>query len=84
MSHAQAFGHLPQRARAGGEESAEQLTRAEFLQPALPALGIAPQPLKDPGQVRRDRSLSFAKEPPGVIDQEEIASQREPDEHAFP
>ena len=43
VSHAQALGHFRQPGSAGGEESAEQLTRAEFLQPELPALGIAPQ-----------------------------------------
>ena len=80
-SHAQALGHLRQPGSAGGEESAEQLTRAEFFESELPALGVAPQPLEDPGQVRRNRSLSFTEEPSGVINQKEIASQREPDEH---
>ena len=64
-----AFSHFTQLLATGGEETAEQTTRAEFLQSAPPALGITPEPIEDAGQFRRDRRLSFAIEPPRVIDQ---------------
>jgi hypothetical protein len=41
----------------------------------------AGQPSEDPGQLRRDRGLPGAKEPPRVIDHKEVASQRESFEH---
>jgi hypothetical protein len=40
-----------------------------------PAPAAAPQPFKDPGQICRDRGLSLAKEPPGVIDQYPVSPQ---------
>jgi hypothetical protein len=39
-SHLQASGHLPQPLSTGGEETAEQSTCAEFLQPGPPTFGI--------------------------------------------
>jgi hypothetical protein len=36
-----------------------------------------------PGQLRRNPGLSRPKEPPGVIDQLDIASQREARHHPF-
>ena len=44
-SHVQASGHLPKPLSAGGDETAEQSTRAEFLQPDQPTLGTAPRPI---------------------------------------
>src|ERR1017187_4900248 len=75
-SHVQASGHLPQPLSTCDKEAAEQATRAEFLLPDTPNLGVNPQPIEDPGQIRRDHGLSRAKEPPSVIDQKEIASDR--------
>jgi len=51
-SHVQASSHFPQPLSTGGEETAEQSTRAEFLQPDPPSLGTTPQPIEDPGQLR--------------------------------
>ena len=59
--------------RAGG--------RLELLEPRPPAIGAAAQPFEDPGQLGRDRGFAFAKEPAGVVDQQQIASQREAFEH---
>ena len=47
----------------------------ELLQPPPPALRAAPQPIKDPRELARNRGLAVAEKPAGVIDQEPIASQ---------
>ncbi len=80
----QALGHFPELLLAGGEEATKQTTRAELLQPAPPALGATPQTIENAGQFRRDRGFSLTKEPPNIIDQKEIVTQREPLEHTFP
>ena len=81
--HAQAFGDLPQLGTSGREETAQQSAVTELLHPALPALSTTSQPLEDPGQLRRDRILALAKESPGVVDELDVAPQRETLHHAF-
>src|SRR5271165_6389728 len=68
-SHVESRGRLSQLLSTGREETAEQPTHAQLLQPSPPALGSTPQPIEDPRQLRRDRGLPRAKQPPGVIDQ---------------
>jgi hypothetical protein len=83
MTHTEAFGDFPQLRAAGREESAQQPIPAKLLDLKLPALGTTAQPLENPGQLRRDRRLSFAEKPAGVVDQLDIASQRKARNHAF-
>ncbi len=66
VPHTEAFTDFPQLRAGGRKETAQQPISAELLQPVLPALGAKIQPLEDPGQLRRDRSLSLAEEPAGV------------------
>ena len=66
---AQALADLAQPRASGCEESAEQPVALELLEPSLPGLSTTTQPLKDPGQLRRNRGLSLAKEATRVIDQ---------------
>ena len=63
-SYAQVPGDFVQPVATGGEKAAEQATLPELLHPYLPALGTTAQPIKNPGQCRRDRGLSVANEPP--------------------
>src|SRR5271157_2244741 len=78
---AQTLGDFPQPGSAGGEESAQQPARGQLLQPTLPVLGVAPQPLEDPGQLTGDRGFAFAEHPPGVLHQKQVIAQRESFEH---
>jgi hypothetical protein len=71
-THTEAFADLPQLRAAGREETAQQPIPAQLLDLNLPALGAATEPLKNPGQLRRDRGFSFAKKPAGVVDQLEL------------
>ena len=59
----------------GRKEAAQQFLLGELLQPSPPALRAAPQPIKDPRELARNRGLAVAAKPAGVIDQEPIASQ---------
>ena len=54
MPHAEALGNLPQLGPSGRKETAKQPTVAELLQPALPALDIAAEPLECPCRIRGD------------------------------
>ena len=83
VTHTEAFADFPQLRAAGREETAQQSIPAKLLDLNLPALGATAQPLENPGQLRRDRRLSLAKKPAGVVDQLDIASQRKARNHAF-
>jgi len=69
MVHAQTLGDFPQPGSAGGEETAQQPACRQLLQPRLPVLGVAPQPLEDPGQLTGDHGFALAEQPPGVLQQ---------------
>jgi hypothetical protein len=62
-THTEAFADFVQRLATGREESAQQPIPSQLLDLDLPALGATAQPLENPGQLRRDRSLSFAEKP---------------------
>src|SRR5208282_460707 len=66
---------------AGGKETAQQPARGQLLQPRLPVLGVAAQPLEDPGQLTGDHGFALAEQPPGVLHQEQVIAQRESFEH---
>jgi hypothetical protein len=63
-SHAQSRIHQLQYLSTRGEEMAEQLTVTELLEPGLPTLGSAPQPIIYASQLRRDHCLSLSKTRP--------------------
>jgi hypothetical protein len=46
--HAQSYSDLAEALSARGEESAQQATGSQFLEPGLPGLGAAAQPGEDP------------------------------------
>jgi hypothetical protein len=75
--HAQALGDFPQPGTAGGEETTQQPARGQLLQSRLPVLGVAPQPLEDPGQLTGDHGFALAEQLPGVLHQEQVIVQRE-------
>jgi hypothetical protein len=54
VPHAQSLADFAQLRASGREESAEQSVAVEFLQPSLPALSTATQPLEDAGHLRRN------------------------------
>jgi len=62
-SHVRASGRFPQPLSTGGEETGGQSPRAKFLQPDAQTLGMTPRLIEDPGQLRRERGLSLAKDP---------------------
>ena len=64
VSHVQASGHFPQSLSTGGEETAEQSTRAEFLQPDPPTLGMTPQPIEDTGDSAEIAAFPLRKSRP--------------------
>ena len=49
VPNTEAFANLPQLGSGGRKETAQQSIPAEPLHPLMPALGVAIQPLKDPG-----------------------------------
>ena len=61
VPNTEAFANLPQLGSGGRKETAQQSIPAEPLHPLMPALGVAIQPLEDPGQLGRDRGLSLGK-----------------------
>ena len=67
VPNTEAFANLPQLGSGGRKETAQQSIPAEPLHPLMPALGVAIQPLEGPGQLGRDRGLSLAKEPTGIV-----------------
>ena len=69
VTHTRAFADFLQLRAIGREETAHQSIPAELLELDPPALGATAQPLENPGQLRRDRSLSLAKNAAGVVDQ---------------
>ena len=69
VPHADPVGDFLQFRAAGREEAAHQTIAAELFHPVLPALGAKTQPLKDPGQLLRDRGFSLAKESARIFDQ---------------
>ena len=81
--HAQSRGGFSQTRPAGGKEPAQQRARGQLLQPRVPALRVASQPLEDPRQVGGDRGLALAEESPGVLDQQQVITQRESLDHSF-
>src|ERR1700677_291698 len=68
-THTEAFADFAQLRAADREESAQQPIPAKLLDLNLPAPGATAQSLENPGQIRRDRRLSFPKKPAGVFDQ---------------
>jgi hypothetical protein len=80
--HTEASGDFPQLRATGREETAQQPIPAKLLDLNLPALGVTAQPLENLSQLRRDRRLSFADKPSGVVDQLDLASQRKAGNHA--
>src|SRR5208337_4471571 len=75
--HAQTLGDFPHPGSAGGEETAQQPACGLLLQPRLPVLGVAAQPLEDPGQLTGDHGFALAEQPPGVLHREQAIVQRE-------
>jgi hypothetical protein len=57
VPEAQALDDFAQLRARGREESAEQPVPLELLLSSLPALSTPTQPLKDSGQIRRNRGL---------------------------
>ena len=66
VPNTEAFANLPQLGSGGRKETAQQSIPAEPLHPLMPGLGVAIQPLEDPGQLGRDRGLSPAKDPTAI------------------
>jgi hypothetical protein len=62
VPNTEAFANLPQLGSGGRKETAHQRTPAELFHSDLPALSATPEPRENPGQLRRDRRLSLAKE----------------------
>ena len=83
MVHAQASGDFAQPVSAGGEESAEEAALAEFFDAGPPALGAAAEAFEDARELGGDGGLAVAEETAGVIDQEQVAAERESFEHSF-
>jgi hypothetical protein len=75
VMHSQFCGGLSEALSAGGEESAEEATGFEFLEACLPALGGGAEAIENPGQLGGDNRLAFAKEPAGVVDEEQVVCQ---------
>ena len=69
VPRADPVGDFPQFRAAGREEAVHHTIAAELFHPVLPPLGAQTQPLEDPGQLRRDRGFSLAKESARVFDQ---------------
>src|ERR1700678_2563198 len=82
-THTEAFADFAQLRAADREESAEQSIPAKLLDLNLPAPDATAQPLENPGQLGRNRRVSFPKKPAGVFDQLDIAPQRKAGNHAF-
>jgi hypothetical protein len=76
VPHTEPLADFPQ-LHSGGrkKKTAQQPTSTELFRPVLPVLGSTAQPLKDPGQLRRDRRLTLAKEPTPVVDQLHVVPQ---------
>jgi hypothetical protein len=68
-THAEAFADFAQLRATEREETAQQPIPAKLLDLNPPAPGATAQPLENPGELRRDRSLSLAKKPAGLVDQ---------------
>ena len=83
MVHAQTLGDFPQPGSAGGEETAQQPACGQLPQPRLLLLGVAAQPLEDPGHLTGDHGFALAEQPPGVFHQKHVIAQRESFEHPF-
>jgi hypothetical protein len=84
MSNAELAGSFPKFRPGGGEEPTKPYSFAKLLETISPLGGRALEPLENPGQLRRDRGLSLAQEPPRVINQEKVGSHRHSLEHPFP
>ncbi len=78
-----ALGDFSQPGSAGGEEAAQQPACGQLLQPRLPVLRATPQPFENPCQLAGDHGFACAEQPPGVLNQEQVAAQRESLEHTF-
>jgi hypothetical protein len=83
VSHSEPLAHVPQFRSRGRKVAAQQPAAVELLHAPISGLSAATHPLKDPGQFRRDCSLSVAKESSVVIEHLNIAPQREALHHAF-
>ena len=78
-THTEAFADFAQLRATCREETSQQPVPAKLLDLKLPALGATAQPLENPGELCRDRSLSLAKKAAGVVDQlESPRSHRRP------
>jgi hypothetical protein len=71
--HAHAGDDFAQAMSTGGEEKAEHSAVSQFFEPSMPIFRARAQPIEDAGQLGRDHGLGVAKEPAGVIDQEQVA-----------
>ncbi len=60
---------LPATGHGWRRRTAQQPARGQLLQPRLPVLGVAPEPLEDAGQLTGDHGFAFAEQPPGVLHQ---------------
>jgi hypothetical protein len=81
VMHSQVCGDFAQALSIGGKESAEQAASLEFLEPGLPGFRACAETFEDPSQLGRDHGFAIAEEPAGVIDQEQVVSQRESAQH---
>jgi hypothetical protein len=72
VSHLEAPGQLSQLLAASREEATERSAVLELFHPDLPALGTTANAIEDTGELCRSPGLALAKEPPGLIDQEQI------------
>ena len=81
--HAALLRHRTQPLPRDREEPAQQPAAAplELLQPRLPAIRTAADPLQDLGHLVRDRRFPLAKQPPGVVHQQQVIAQREALDH---
>jgi hypothetical protein len=66
VPHTEPVADFLQLRAARCKETAQQPIPAELLDPVLPALGAPIQPLKDSGQLRRDRGFPIAEDPTEV------------------
>ena len=64
VPHAKPFSDLSETLSAGREEAAEQPASGQLLQPGLPVLRVAPQPIEDLGQLTRDHSFPVVEDRP--------------------
>jgi hypothetical protein len=84
VSDAEAFAYFAQLRAGGRKETSQQPIAAKPLHSVVLVLSATSQLLEDPGQIRRDRGLSLAKEAPRVIDQLDTTPEGKTLDHTFP